>query len=59
MEAIIFIFSNTGGFFFDRASLIVKNEGIISPFSHPQISSELQSKYTQLLNEFIVPNNQF
>lgn len=43
------------GFYFDKASDIVKNNGIIKPFYHPQISKELQLKYTQLLNEFIVP----
>jgi hypothetical protein len=45
------------GFFFDKASEIVKNGGVIQPFTHPQIPSELQSKYTQLLNEFIVPTD--
>ncbi|MFA6007020.1 MAG: hypothetical protein WC784_00020 [Candidatus Shapirobacteria bacterium] len=46
------------GFFFDKASDIVKKEGIISPFIHPQIPAELQSKYTKLLNEFIFPIEQ-
>ncbi len=46
------------GFYFDMASDIVKNNGIIKPFYHPQISKELQLKYTQLLNEFIIPNEQ-
>ncbi|MBF0206767.1 MAG: hypothetical protein HQK53_07735 [Oligoflexia bacterium] len=45
------------GFFFDKASDIVKNNGDIKPFSHPQISTELQKKYTQLLNEFIEPKS--
>ncbi len=43
------------GFFFDKASDIVKNNGEIRPFQHPQISMELQKKYTQLLNDFIEP----
>jgi hypothetical protein len=42
------------GFFFDKASSIVEREGIISPFNHPQIPKELQVKYTELLNKFIV-----
>lgn len=46
------------GFYFDKASDIVKNNGIIKPFYHPQISKELQLKYTQLLNDFIIPNEQ-
>lgn len=45
------------GFFFDKASEIVKNNGEIKPFQHPQISIELQKKYTQLLNEFIEPKS--
>ncbi|HPW34364.1 MAG TPA: hypothetical protein PK367_01215 [Candidatus Paceibacterota bacterium] len=42
------------GFFFDKAKTIVDNNGLISPFNHPQIPKELQDKYTALLNEFIV-----
>lgn len=43
------------GFFFDRASQIIDNEGEISKFQHKQISKELQQKYLDLLNEFIAP----
>ncbi len=42
------------GFFFDKAKTIIEKDGIISPFIHPKISEELQSKYLSLLNEFIV-----
>jgi hypothetical protein len=44
------------GFFFDKASTIVENKGVISPLSHPHISKEIQTKYIGLLNEFIPPN---
>lgn len=44
------------GFLFDKASVIIKNEGKISPLKHSQIPQELQDKYTVLLNEFICPN---
>lgn len=43
------------GFYFDKAIDIVKRGGIIEPFRHPQIPDELQLKYTNLLNDFIVP----
>lgn len=46
------------GFYFDKAGDVVKNEGVIHPFIHPQIPKELQDKYTHLLNEFIAPNEQ-
>lgn len=46
------------GFFFDKASTIVENRGLISPLSHPHIPPELQARYISLLNEFIVPNGQ-
>jgi len=46
------------GFFFDKAANIVKNKGVIPPLDHPQISSELQKRYTDLLNELIVPIEQ-
>lgn len=42
------------GFYFDKAGDIVKNGGVIQPFTHPKISKELQSKYVQLLNDFII-----
>jgi hypothetical protein len=43
------------GFFFDKAKDIVEHKGVVAKLNHPQISDELQSKYTQLLNEFIPP----
>lgn len=43
------------GFFFDKAKIIVEKNGAISPFSHPDISTDLQNKYLDLLNTFIVP----
>lgn len=44
------------GFFFDKASDIIKNHGVISPLNHPDIPPVLQAKYVALLNEFISPN---
>ncbi len=44
------------GFFFDKASVIVEKDGIISPFNHAQISEDLQTKYLKLLNKFIIPS---
>ena len=43
------------GFFFDKVSTIVENKGAIAPLSHSHIPEELQKKYTELLNQFIVP----
>lgn len=43
------------GFFFDRAVDIVKNDGVMHDFFHPNISEELKKKYLDLLNEFIRP----
>lgn len=47
--------STPRGFFFDKVSSIVENRGVISPLVHAKIPSELQRKYTDLLNELIVP----
>ncbi len=44
------------GFFFDKASKIVENNGVMTPFVHAKVSKELQDKYLKLLNEFIVLN---
>jgi hypothetical protein len=46
------------GFFFDKASTIIEKDGVMSQLIHPQIPKELQDKYTALLNELIVPNEQ-
>lgn len=43
------------GFFFDKASAIVENDGKIGRLNYPQIDEELQRKYTALLNQFIPP----
>ena len=43
------------GFYFDKASTIVENKGMIEPLRHKQIPADLQEKYVKLLNEFIVP----
>lgn len=43
------------GFFFDKASTIFENGGVVKKLNHPNISNELQEKYTKLLNEFIPP----
>jgi hypothetical protein len=47
--------ASPNGFFFDKASVIIKNEGVINPLSHEQIPAHLQEKYIFLLNKFIVP----
>lgn len=52
----LFLMTPTG-FFFDKASVIVENDGKIDPLKHAKISTELQEKYIKLLNEFIVPKN--
>jgi hypothetical protein len=44
------------GFFFDKASTIIDKGGVMKRLVHPQIPSELQARYTQLLNDFIPPN---
>lgn len=44
------------GFFFDKASDILEKEGVISPINNSKITKELQDKYKEILNEFIVPN---
>ena len=43
------------GFFFDKVSTIVANKGVIAPLSHSHIPEDLQKKYIELLNQFIVP----
>ena len=43
------------GFFFDKASIIKDGEGRISKFTQLDISEEHQTKYIELLNQFIVP----
>ena len=45
------------GFYFDKASTIVENKGVVSKLNHPHIPKEIQDKYTKLLNEFIICNN--
>ena len=46
------------GFYFDKASTIVENNGVVSPLNHPDIPKPLQDKYIKILNEFILPNKQ-
>ena len=41
------------GFFFDKASDIIRNKGDMREFVHPQIPKDVQLKYTELLNSFI------
>ena len=45
------------GFFFDKASDILEKKGIISSIDNPKIPKELQDKYREILNEFIVQNS--
>lgn len=45
--------SSPQGFYFNRVSDIIKNNGTISKLSHTRVSQVLQTKYTKLLNEFI------
>ncbi|MES2668132.1 MAG: hypothetical protein V4644_00340 [Patescibacteria group bacterium] len=47
--------STPHGFFFDKVSTIVQNKGHIPQLTHAKIPPELQKKYTDLLNELIVP----
>jgi hypothetical protein len=44
------------GFFFDKASKVVENKGVMERLSHPQIPESLQTRYVALLNEFIPPD---
>lgn len=47
------------GFYFDKASAILEKKGTIAPLGDAlHIPSDLQAKYTKLLNEFIVPTNE-
>ncbi len=46
------------GFFFDKASTIIEKNGEMTPLKHPKIPKDLQEKYTQLLNKYIVPSGQ-
>lgn len=55
--SVLFI-ATPKGFFFDKVSEIVKNNGEIKRLNHPQISDELQQNYTELLNEFINKDKQ-
>lgn len=43
------------GFYFDKVSTIVENGGVMGRLSYPQITEDLQNKYIELLNQFIVP----
>jgi len=45
------------GFFFDKVNDILEKRGIISPINNPKIPKELQDKYREILNEFIVSNS--
>jgi hypothetical protein len=45
------------GFFFDKVSDILEKKGIISPIDNPKIPKELQNKYKEILNDFIVLNS--
>jgi len=40
------------GFYFDEISSIIKNEGKIKSLDYPQINSDLQYKYLQILKDF-------
>jgi hypothetical protein len=42
------------GFYFDKASTILKNGGVMSPLKNRKISKDLQDKYIRLLNDFII-----
>lgn len=41
------------GFYFGKVEDIVKDDGVIKPLSHPNISKELTDKYLILMNEFL------
>lgn len=40
------------GFYFDDIKKICENNGKITPFEHPQISSEVQAQYHKILRDF-------
>jgi hypothetical protein len=46
------------GFFFGRAGEVVKNKGVINELANSCVSSKLQEKYLELLNQFIFDNPQ-
>lgn len=40
------------GFYFDEINTIIEDNGKISPLEHPQIPTEMQSEYLQILRDF-------
>lgn len=40
------------GFYFDEVNAIINNNGKISPLEHPQIPTETQREYLQILRDF-------
>ena len=51
-QATLFV-ATRNGFYFDTVSEIIQNKGEMKPFKHPKIPAKVQTKYVELLNEFI------
>lgn len=51
-RAALFI-ASPDGFYFDTVEDVIASKGEIKPFKHPKIPAKTQSKYLELLNEFI------
>ncbi len=52
-HAALFI-ATPDGFYFDQVETIIRNKGVIKPFTHPKIHPKVVDQYVALLNEFIV-----
>jgi hypothetical protein len=51
-HAVLFI-ATPDGFYFDQVETIIKNNGVIKPFSHAKIPTKVIAQYQVMLNEFI------
>jgi hypothetical protein len=51
-NAALFI-ATPKGFYFDHVDTIIKNKGVIKPFTHPKIPEKVVTLYVSMLNEFI------
>ncbi len=51
-NAALFI-ATPQGFYFDQVDTIIKNKGVIKPFTHPKIPKKVTDQYLAMLNEFV------